>query len=65
MIADDRVRIHFVPGLAKATSSSDEFVFKKSTNKSYTRERSFTVHLNSNNLFEYSLDLIEQVMARL
>ena len=58
-VADDRVRIHFVPGLAKATSSSDEFVFKNPLIRVIPVKDPLQYTLNSNNLFEYSLDLIE------
>tara|TARA_E500000331_G_scaffold297623_1_gene297014 strand:- start:4570 stop:5307 length:738 start_codon:yes stop_codon:yes gene_type:complete len=58
-VADDRVRIHFVPGLSRATSASDEFVFKNPLIKVVSTKDPLQYSLNSNNLYEYSLDLIE------
>ena len=54
-----QVRIHFVPGLARAVASTDGFVFHnpliKVVQTSDTREYS----LNTNNLYQFSLNLEE------
>ena len=52
-------RIHFTPGLAKATGTGDDFVFKNPLIKVIMKSDIIQYSLNTNNLYSFSLNLEE------
>ena len=53
-----QVRIHFTPGMAKAVSSADDFIFHNPLIKVIAKDTQ-KYSLNTNNLYSYSLNLEE------
>ena len=54
-----QARIHFTPGLQKATASADDFVFKNPLIKVILNNDIQQYSLNTNNLYQFSVNLDE------